>query len=64
MAYYRRMFGFKVVRELTGKLRDFPDMVVWGGVGTRMDGNLRSILQKWTAALHKELQTYETGSAS
>ena len=62
VAYYKRMFGFRVVRELTGRLRDVPDMVVWGGLGTRMDGDLRSILQKWTAALHRELQLHENGA--
>ena len=37
--YYRRM-GFKVVREVTGGLGDLPHMLVWGGVGTRMDAGV------------------------
>ena len=47
VAYYRRLFGFKVVREVGGNgLRDLPDLLVWGGVGTRMNGDLESMLCK------------------
>ena len=42
--YYRRL-GFKVVKEVTGGLGDLPDMLVWGGVGTRMDANLEAFLR-------------------
>lgn len=41
------MFGLEVVREVGGNgLRDLPDLLVWGGAGTRMNGNLEHILRK------------------
>jgi len=42
--YYRRL-GFKVVREVTGGLGDLPHMLVWGGVGTRMDAGVDDFLR-------------------
>jgi hypothetical protein len=49
--YYGRL-GFKPVHEVKGdSWRDFLHMLVWGGVGTRMDADLREILGKWAAIL-------------
>jgi hypothetical protein len=31
-----------------GRLSDLPDMLVWGGAGTRMDADVYEMLQKWT----------------
>jgi hypothetical protein len=31
-----------------GKLSDVPDMLVWGGAGTRMDANVYEMLERWT----------------
>ena len=45
------MYGFVVVKEVTGKLSDLPDMLVWGGVGTRMNADIEQQLQRWTPAL-------------
>ncbi|XP_062108782.1 uncharacterized protein LOC133819527 [Humulus lupulus] len=45
--FYRRI-GFKVVREVSGStLGDFGHMLVWGGVGTRMDALIEELLVKW-----------------
>lgn len=45
--FYTRI-GFKAVVEVTGSsLGDFAHMLVWGGVGTRMDANLEELLIKW-----------------
>ena len=42
--YYKRL-GFKPVREVTGgTLGDLPHMLVWGGVGTRMDVDIEVFL--------------------
>lgn len=49
--YYSR-FGFQPVLEVTGgKLSDLPHMLVWGGVGTRMDADLYDMLHRWTPAI-------------
>ncbi|KAJ7531049.1 hypothetical protein O6H91_14G030500 [Diphasiastrum complanatum] len=48
--YYIRM-GFKPVYEVTGEsLKDIPHMLVWGGVGTRMDAHIPHLLRKWSRA--------------
>ncbi len=45
------MFGFEVVREVGGGgLRDLPDMLVWGGAGTRMNGDLEAMLERCSRA--------------
>lgn len=44
------MFGFKVVREIKGGFADLPHLLVWGGIGTRMDGDLEFMLAKCSKA--------------
>ncbi|KAI3472465.1 hypothetical protein Pfo_031105 [Paulownia fortunei] len=45
--FYKRI-GFKEVYEVTGSsLGDLSHMLVWGGVGTRMDANLEDLMIKW-----------------
>lgn len=45
--FYRRI-GFTEVREITGStLGDLPHLLVWGGVGTRMDADIEELLLKW-----------------
>lgn len=45
--FYRRI-GFKDVFEVTGsKLGDMTHMLVWGGIGTRMDASVEELLLKW-----------------
>lgn len=44
--FYRRI-GFKIVHEVTGSFGDMPHMLVWGGVGTRMDADIEELLTKW-----------------
>ncbi|KAL1557888.1 hypothetical protein AAHA92_08422 [Salvia divinorum] len=45
--FYTRL-GFEQVYEVKGgSLRDLGDMLVWGGVGTRMDANLEDLMIKW-----------------
>lgn len=52
---YYTFFGFKTVKEVGGNgLADLADQVAWGGVGTRMDADVRSMLRKWTPALRKQ----------
>ncbi len=51
VAYYRRM-GFIVEREVEGgKLSDLPHLLIWGGVGTRMNGDVQRLLRRWSKAL-------------
>lgn len=53
--YYSRMFGFVAVREVgEGGLRDLPHMLVWGGAGTRMNGNLEEMLTKCSRAYRRD----------
>ncbi|CAI9762240.1 unnamed protein product [Fraxinus pennsylvanica] len=45
--FYKRI-GFRVVHEVTGSsLGDLGHMLVWGGVGTRMDANVEDLMIKW-----------------
>lgn len=54
---YYSYFGFKRVRSVGDNgLRDIPDLLVWGGVGTRMDADVESMLRKWTPAFRSRLQ--------
>ncbi|KAI8532658.1 hypothetical protein RHMOL_Rhmol11G0230700 [Rhododendron molle] len=45
--FYKRI-GFRAVHEVTGSsLGDLSHMLVWGGIGTRMDANISELLVKW-----------------
>ncbi|KAI3712301.1 hypothetical protein L1987_70852 [Smallanthus sonchifolius] len=45
--FYRRI-GFETVYEVTGSsMADLAHMLVWGGVGTRMDADVERLLLKW-----------------
>ncbi|GAB4820251.1 hypothetical protein N2152v2_007297 [Parachlorella kessleri] len=51
--YYRR-FGFVPVREVTGdSLADLPHMLVWGGVGTRLDADVPHMISLWAEAFRR-----------
>lgn len=32
-------------------ITDIPHMIVWGGVGTRMDADIPELLEKWARAV-------------
>lgn len=52
--YYGRL-GFKTVRVVEGgSLGDLAHMLVWGGVGTRMDGDIEQLLARWSKVLRPE----------
>ena len=53
--YYGRL-GFKTVKEVgdNGFFEDLPHLLVWGGVGTRMDGDLQQLLSKWGGIIRKQ----------
>ncbi|KAK6916327.1 hypothetical protein RJ641_019188 [Dillenia turbinata] len=53
--FYTRI-GFKSVHEVTGlSFGDLARMLVWGGIGTRMDADIEELLVKWcTGATSKE----------
>lgn len=54
---YYTYFGFEKVKVVgENGLQDLPDQVVWGGVGTRMDAVLPTMLQKWSPALLQRWQ--------
>ncbi|KAL8116319.1 uncharacterized protein LOC141667097 [Apium graveolens] len=45
--FYTRI-GFKKVYEVTGSsIGDYSHMLMWGGVGTRMEANVEDLLVKW-----------------
>lgn len=45
--FYTRL-GFKPVYEVTGSsVGDVGHMLVWGGVGTRMDASVEELMIKW-----------------
>ena len=54
--YYERL-GFTPVRVVgQGAATDLPDLLVWGGVGTRMNGNLPALLAKWGKVIKKQAE--------
>ena len=54
--YYGRL-GFETVRVVGDNgLRDLPDLLVWGGVGTRMNGDVDALLEKWGNVIRKSLE--------
>jgi hypothetical protein len=62
--YYSR-FGFIPIRQVTGgKVSDLPDMLVWGGAGTRMDANVYEMLEKWTPIIRNRSVKSESTSES
>ncbi|KAL9268614.1 hypothetical protein AKJ16_DCAP25292 [Drosera capensis] len=45
--FYRRI-GFESVHEVTGgSIGDLAHMLVWGGIGTRMNARVEQLLVKW-----------------
>uniref|UniRef100_A0A061RJP7 Uncharacterized protein n=1 Tax=Tetraselmis sp. GSL018 TaxID=582737 RepID=A0A061RJP7_9CHLO len=49
---YYRYFGFQERYTVGGRgLADLPDLLVWGGVGTRMDADIEAMLRRWTPAI-------------
>lgn len=44
--------GFETVVEVGGRgLRDVPHLLVWGGVGTRMDVDTTAFLARWSGPI-------------
>lgn len=39
---------------LLAGLKDLPDLLVWGGVGTRMNGNVQTLLGKWGGVIRRQ----------
>jgi len=57
--YYERL-GFKIVRKVGDGLNtDLTDMLVWGGKGTRMNGDVNELLEKWSNVLRKTTKRNE-----
>ncbi|KAK9904887.1 hypothetical protein WJX75_004873 [Coccomyxa subellipsoidea] len=51
---YYSYFGFERVRAVGDNgLRDLPDLLVWGGVGMRMDADIEELLRRWTVAIRR-----------
>ncbi|KAL5064890.1 hypothetical protein RYX36_026627 [Vicia faba] len=51
--FYTRL-GFKPVYEVTGSsIGDLTHMLVWGGVGTRMDASVEELMIKWCKRFKK-----------
>lgn len=49
--YYKRL-GFQPIVEVGDRgPQDLPHLLVWGGAGTRMDGDVEHMLSKWSAAV-------------
>ena len=44
---FYKLAGFVVVKEVTNDVLCIPDLLVWGGVGTRMDMKVEDFLRKW-----------------
>eukprot|EP01023_Acetabularia_acetabulum_P006555 TRINITY_DN12723_c0_g1_i3.p1 TRINITY_DN12723_c0_g1~~TRINITY_DN12723_c0_g1_i3.p1 ORF type:complete len:260 (-),score=28.27 TRINITY_DN12723_c0_g1_i3:63-842(-) len=52
---YYAFFDFKFVKKVEGgTLSDLFDMLLWGGVGTRMDADIEKTLIKWGPILRRQ----------
>ena len=57
VAYYGRL-GFEKVRVVgEGAATDLFDLLVWGGVGTRMNGDLEELLGKWGSIVRRQAKS-------
>lgn len=57
--YYSRL-GFKEIRKVgDGANTDLFDLLVWGGVGTRMNGDLEQLLTKWGGLVRKQAKSFK-----
>ena len=55
--YYSR-FGFVPAASVTGgSLKDLPHLLVWGGVGTRMNADVEEMLHRWSPAIRTRRET-------
>eukprot|EP00850_Spirogloea_muscicola_P017672 SM000154S01407 [mRNA] locus=s154:288033:289040:+ [translate_table: standard] len=55
--YYRRL-GFEVVHEVEGgSLHDVGHTLVWGGRGTRMNGDIEQLLRQWSKTLSPRVRS-------
>ncbi len=53
-----------VCREVGANgLRDLPDLLVWGGAGTRMDADVDTLVRRWTRALRRNAPADEERSS-
>ena len=50
VGFYARI-GFVTVAEVAQRAADVPHLLVWGGAGTRMDGDVNAMLAKWAPAV-------------
>lgn len=54
MSYYQRLGWVPVLKVGSTEgieLTDVPHMLVWGGVGTRMDADIPELIEKWARAV-------------
>uniref|UniRef100_A0A7R9U1V4 Uncharacterized protein n=1 Tax=Pinguiococcus pyrenoidosus TaxID=172671 RepID=A0A7R9U1V4_9STRA len=51
--HYQRL-RFRVVREVGDDLKSVPDRLVWGGVGTLMEGDILDILEGASKSLRRQ----------
>ena len=57
--FYRRL-GFRELRPVTEDLRSVPDRLVWGGIGTLMEGDVTDILERNSRELRRAIASLET----
>ena len=50
---YYKIMGFREVRYVGEEIRDIPDRLVWGGVGTLMTEDIDAVLTKWTRIIRR-----------
>ena len=54
--YYTRL-GFEPVRVVgngeNGFMSDLPDLLVWGGAGTRMNAQVDELLERWSHVIRR-----------
>jgi len=67
LGFYRTA-GFVAVKEVTNEIGCVPDLLVWGGIGTRMDMPVEDYLRRWRSVIVSRGEEFiagaRTGSSS
>jgi hypothetical protein len=61
---YYRTSGFQVIKYVGDDWKDIPDRLVWGGCGTLLRQNVRTLLEKWTFLMQRSQSRKHRASLS
>jgi len=61
LGFYRTA-GFVAVKEVTNEIGCVPDLLVWGGIGTRMDMPVEDYLRRWRSVIVSRGEDFIAGA--